>query len=105
MAHPRLLSHYTRKRIERQLGQTEGPKNATPIARSHPRGFIAWVTCPNSRIKGFIVWAETSVAELSPNIQNAWQFPTTKAANDSVSRAFGAQAEDYGVAVFPAGER
>ena len=57
---------------------------------------------PNTLRRGFITWSETAVAELSPAIQDAWHFPSVKAANDSVSRAFGAQAEDYGVAVFPA---
>jgi hypothetical protein len=102
MAHQRLLTHYTRKRIKRQLRQTERPKGAAPMPRTDARGFIAWITSPHSRTRGFIVWAETAVADLSPNIQDAWHFPTAKAAKDSVSLAFGFQAKDYKVSIFPA---
>jgi len=68
-------------------------------------GFVVWLSAPNGKTRGFITWAETAVAELSPAIQDAWHFPTVEAANDSVSRAFGAQVEEYGVAVFPAGRQ
>lgn len=64
-------------------------------------GFIVWVRRPNSRSGGFITWSETAVAELSPAIADAWSFPTSTAANDAVSRAFGPAAEDFLTAVFP----
>jgi hypothetical protein len=58
-------------------------------------GFVVWVGAANSRISGFISWAETGVAELSPVIRDAWHFPTPQAANIAVNRAFGAAIKAY----------
>ena len=44
-------------------------------------GFVVWLSAPNGKTRGFITWAETAVAELSPAIQDAWHFPTVEAAN------------------------
>lgn len=72
------------------------------VALARGPAFVVWVSATNGKTRGFITWAETAVAELSPYILDAWHFPTAKAANDSVARALGPAAEDFGTAVFPA---
>jgi hypothetical protein len=64
-------------------------------------GFVVWLSGSNGKTRGFITWTETAVAELSPGIQDAWRFPSVKAANDSVARALGPAVENYAVAIFP----
>jgi hypothetical protein len=73
--------------------------SSTVIARGP--GFVVWLSGSNGKTRGFITWTETAVAELSPGIQDAWRFPSVKAANDSVARALGPAVENYAVAIFP----
>jgi hypothetical protein len=63
--------------------------------------FVVWLSHPGRKLRGFITWSETAVAELSPNIRDAWHFPSAKAASDSVARSFGPMVEGFSVAVFP----
>jgi hypothetical protein len=66
-----------------------------------------WVVCVSSPRMGgrlFITWAETGVAELSPDRKDAWRYPTPTAANDGVRRAFGPRIRSYAVAVLPEGD-
>src|SRR5262249_32167095 len=74
----------------------------TWLVRGRGPGFVIWLSAPNSRVSGFITWAETGVAELSPAIRDAWHFPTLRAANDAARRALGPAIETYATAVFPA---
>jgi hypothetical protein len=102
-SHPHPITP-SRNHKRRDKSRNKYSTSSTTIVARGP-GFVVWLTAPNGKTQGFITWAETAVAELSPAIQDAWHFPTVKAANDSVSRAFGAQVEEYGVAVFPAGQQ
>ena len=63
--------------------------------------FIVWLQSRYSRTEGFVAWTQSAVAELSPNICDAWRFPTSKAANDAIASALGLEIESYNLAVFP----
>lgn len=78
-----------------------GAGKSGPIVRGRGPGFVIWLSRPNSPVAGFITWAETGVAELSPAIRDAWRFPTLIAANSAADRAFGPAIETCSVAVFP----
>ncbi len=89
----------------RQLHTSSPPKCQVPSV-SHGKsdcGFVVWLARSGSRTRGFLAWAETAVAELSPFHVDAWRYPSTNAAHDAVSRAFGPAAETYCVAIFPSG--
>jgi hypothetical protein len=82
---------------------TKGKRRRRPefIIRGRGPGFVVWLSSPNARFAGFIAWAETGVAELSPAMREAWRFPTLTAANTAVGRALGPGIETCAVAVFP----
>jgi hypothetical protein len=61
-------------------------------------GFIVWIGRP---YKCFLSWSETSVADLSPFLADAWSYPSAKAANSAISRALGPAVEDISFAIFP----
>jgi hypothetical protein len=69
--------------------------------RGRGPGFVVWLSARGARVAGFITWAETGVAELSPAMRDAWHFPTVTAANSAAERAFGPAIEGCAMAVFP----
>jgi hypothetical protein len=72
------------------------------LIRGRGPGFVVWLSAPGARVEGFITWAETGVAELSPAMRDAWRFPTLTTANSAAGRAFGPLIEGCAMAVFPA---
>jgi hypothetical protein len=66
-------------------------------------GFVIFIGSPKKGWKLFISWAETGIAELVPNRSDAWHYPTLRAANDAVRRAFGPRVYDYTVEISSGG--
>jgi len=64
-------------------------------------GFVIRVSSPKRGFRLFITWAETGVAELSPDVTEAWRYPSFYAANDSARLAFGPRIRDFDVEVLP----
>jgi hypothetical protein len=77
-------------------------RNPDFLIRGRGPGFVVWLSAPGARVEGFIAWAETGVAELSPAMCDAWHVPTLTAANSAAGRPFGPAIEGCAVAVFPA---
>jgi hypothetical protein len=67
--------------------RTHEPSNF--IVRGRGPGFVIWLSRRNSPVAGFVTWAETGVAELSPTIRDAWRFPTLNAANSKRGKSRG----------------
>lgn len=91
-------THPKKPQYSNQLGDRSPLKSVCLV--SGP-GFVVWVSAPNRRLRGFITWSETAVAELSPALRDAWRFPSLKAANDSAARALGPAYEHFSTATFP----
>jgi hypothetical protein len=87
--------------LRNRFARSATPRPSCQGVRAKGPGFVVWLTSSNRKIKGFISWSETGVAELSPIVREAWHFPSLKAANDSVARGFGPVADHLGLAVFP----
>jgi hypothetical protein len=74
-------------------------KTLTAIEHISGPGFVVWLRRDNKAPKFFVTWAETGVVELSPNSEDAWQYPTSTTANDNLLRALGPRIKDYDVRI------